>query len=149
MCLKDSLAQPGDLKKGTQRATQVVQRLPRPIPLPQPITLNLPAALAQDDPNLAGVQPGQTATIPAAEVKMKPHGPVSERFMRHITARVASSKRGCGDVQVRFEAAAGAMSDSGERHEFAAVLVSTAAAPAPPRAYFHEGPAGRGRELNA
>jgi hypothetical protein len=53
------------------------------VPLPQPITLNLSAALAQGDPNLAGVQPGQTAAILVAEVTMNPHGPVSERFMRH------------------------------------------------------------------
>jgi len=67
--LKASLAQLEDLKKSVQSPTQVVQRLPQLIPLPQPITLNLPAALAQGDAKLAGVQPGQTATIPAADLK--------------------------------------------------------------------------------
>jgi hypothetical protein len=67
--LKASLAQLEDLKKSVQSPAQVVQRIPQLIPLPQPITLNLPAALAQGDPKLAGVQPGQTATIPAADLK--------------------------------------------------------------------------------
>ena len=67
--LKESLSQLEDLKKRTQTPAQVVQALPQMIPLPQPITLNLPAALAQGDPKLAGVQPGQTATIPAADLK--------------------------------------------------------------------------------
>src|ERR1700676_2282983 len=67
--LKESLSQWEDLKKRTQTPAQVVQALPQMIPLPQPITLNLPAALAQGDPKLAGVQPGQTATIPAADLK--------------------------------------------------------------------------------
>jgi hypothetical protein len=67
--LRDSLAQLEDLKKRTQTPTQVIQALPQVLPLPQPITLNLPAALAQGNPNVAGVQPGQTATIPAADLK--------------------------------------------------------------------------------
>jgi hypothetical protein len=67
--LRDSLSQLEDLKKRTQTPTQVIQAMPQVLPLPQPITLNLPAALAQGNPNLAGVQPGQTATIPAADLK--------------------------------------------------------------------------------
>ncbi|MBZ5700240.1 MAG: hypothetical protein LAN84_00175 [Acidobacteriia bacterium] len=67
--LKDSLAQLEDLKKRTQTPTQVIRALPGVLPLPQPITLSLPAALAQGDPSKAGVQPGQTATIPAADLK--------------------------------------------------------------------------------
>jgi hypothetical protein len=67
--LKDSLSQLEDLKKRTQTPTQVIQALPQVLPLPQPITLNLPAALAQGDPKLTGVQPGQSATIPAADLK--------------------------------------------------------------------------------
>jgi hypothetical protein len=67
--LRDSLAAIEDLKKRTQTPTQVIQALPAVLPLPQPITLNLPAALAQGDPRLAGVQPGQSATIPAADLK--------------------------------------------------------------------------------
>jgi hypothetical protein len=67
--LKESLAQLEDLKKRTQTPAQVVQQLPQVLPLPQPITLNLPAAVSQGDPKLAGVQPGQTATIPAADLK--------------------------------------------------------------------------------
>jgi hypothetical protein len=67
--LRDSLAQLEDLKKRTQTPTQVIQAMPQVLPLPQPITLNLPAALAQGQPNLAGVQPGQSATIPAADLK--------------------------------------------------------------------------------
>lgn len=67
--LKDSLAQLEDLKKRTQTPQEVVRQLPQVLPLPQPITLNLPAAVAQGDPKLAGVQPGQTATIPAADLK--------------------------------------------------------------------------------
>lgn len=67
--LKDSLAQLDDLKKRTQTPVQVVQALPQVLPLPQPITLNLPATLAQGDPNKAGAEPPQTATIPAADLK--------------------------------------------------------------------------------
>jgi len=67
--LKESLSQLEDLKKRTQTPAQVVQALPQVLPLPQPITISLPAALAQGDPRLAGVQPGQTATIPAADLK--------------------------------------------------------------------------------
>jgi hypothetical protein len=69
VALKDSLAQLEDLKKRTQTPAQVIQALPQVLTLPQPITLTLPAALAQGDPKLAGVQPGQTATIPAADLK--------------------------------------------------------------------------------
>lgn len=67
--LKESLAELEDLKKRTQTPAQVVKALPQVLPLPQPITLSLPAALAQGDPKLAGIQPGQTATIPAADLK--------------------------------------------------------------------------------
>jgi hypothetical protein len=67
--LRDSLAQLEDLKKRTQTPTQVIQAMPTVLPLPQPITLNLPAALLQGNPNVAGVQPGQSATIPAADLK--------------------------------------------------------------------------------
>ena len=67
--LRDSLAQIEDLKNRTQTPPQVIQAMPQVLPLPQPITLNLPAALAQGTPIPAGVQPGQTATIPAADLK--------------------------------------------------------------------------------
>lgn len=69
--LKDSLAQLEDLKKRTQTPLQAVNALPQVLPLPQPITLQLPAAVAQGNPSLAGVQPGQTqdAVIPAADLK--------------------------------------------------------------------------------
>jgi hypothetical protein len=67
--LDRSLAELEDLKKRTQTPVQVVKALPQVLPLPQPITLSLPAALAQGDPNKAGIQPGQTATIPAADLK--------------------------------------------------------------------------------
>jgi hypothetical protein len=67
--LKDSLSQLEDAKKRTQTPVQVVQALPQVLPLPQPITLNLPAALAQGEPKLGGTQPGQTAEIPAADLK--------------------------------------------------------------------------------
>ncbi len=67
--LKESLAQVEDLKKRTQTPQEVVRQLPQVLPLPQPITLNLPAAVAQGDSKLAGVQPGQSATIPAADLK--------------------------------------------------------------------------------
>jgi hypothetical protein len=67
--LKDSLAQLEDLKKRTQTPAQVVKALPQVLTLPQPITITLPAALAQGDPKLLGVQPGETATIPAEDLK--------------------------------------------------------------------------------
>lgn len=67
--LKQSLAELEDLKKRTQTPAQVVRALPQVLPLPQPITISLPAALAQGDPSKAGLQPGQTATIPAADLK--------------------------------------------------------------------------------
>jgi hypothetical protein len=67
--LRDSLAQLEDLKKRTQTPTQVIQAMPTVLPLPQPITLNLPAALLQGNPNVAGIQPAATATIPAADLK--------------------------------------------------------------------------------
>jgi hypothetical protein len=49
----------------------VIQALPQVLPLPQPITLNLPAAVAQADPSRAGLSTSlpQTATIPAADLK--------------------------------------------------------------------------------
>jgi hypothetical protein len=69
--LKDSLAAVEDLKKRTQTPVQALNALPQVLPLPQPITLQLPAALAQGNPSLAGVQPGQSqnAVIPAADLK--------------------------------------------------------------------------------
>jgi hypothetical protein len=71
--LKQSLAELEDLKKRTQTPAQVVRALPNVIPLPQPITLNLPAAVAASDPTKAGLKPDapvpQTATIPAADLK--------------------------------------------------------------------------------
>lgn len=67
--LRDSLSQLEDLKKRTQSPQEVIRQFPAVLPLPQPITLNLPAALAQGDLAKAGVQPGQTATIPAEDLK--------------------------------------------------------------------------------
>jgi hypothetical protein len=71
--LKQSLAELEDLKKRTQTPAQVVRALPNVIPLQQPITLNLPAAVAASDPTKAGLKPDapvpQTATIPAADLK--------------------------------------------------------------------------------
>lgn len=70
--LKDSLIELEDLKKRTQTPQEVVRQLPQVLPLPQPITFNLPAALAQGDASrapasiLAGTQ---DATIPAADLK--------------------------------------------------------------------------------
>jgi len=54
------------LKKRTETPTQAIQARPQDFPLPQPISLNLPAVLLQGAPKLAGVQPGKNATIPAA-----------------------------------------------------------------------------------
>jgi hypothetical protein len=71
--LKDSLAAVEDLRKRTQTPQEAVRALPQVLPLPQPITLNLPAAVASADPSKAGLKPDspvpQTATIPAADLK--------------------------------------------------------------------------------
>lgn len=68
--LKTALSEIEDLKKHVQTPAQVVQALPQVLPLPQPITLSLPAALAAGaPPAAAGIQPGQSAVIPAADLK--------------------------------------------------------------------------------
>jgi hypothetical protein len=71
--LKDSLAAVEDLRKRTQTPQDAIRALPQVLPLPQPITLNLPAAVLQADPSRAGLKPDapvpQTATIPAADLK--------------------------------------------------------------------------------
>ncbi|MGH9727127.1 MAG: hypothetical protein ACRD33_03770 [Candidatus Acidiferrales bacterium] len=67
--LKESLAELEDLKKRTQTPAQVIRELPQVLPLPQPITLSLPAALAQNGDKQAVLQPGQSAVIPAADLK--------------------------------------------------------------------------------
>lgn len=71
--LRDSLAAVEDLRKRTQTPQEAIKALPQVLPLPQPITLNLPAAVANADPSKAGLKPDapvpQTATIPAADLK--------------------------------------------------------------------------------
>lgn len=71
--LKVSLDAVEDLRKRTQTPQEVVRALPQVLPLPQPITLNLPAAVANADPSRAGLKLDaplpQTATIPAADLK--------------------------------------------------------------------------------
>jgi len=59
-----------DLKKQVQTPAQVIRTLPQVLPLPQPITISIPQALAQGAPAAAaGLQPGQSAVIPAADLK--------------------------------------------------------------------------------
>jgi hypothetical protein len=71
--LRDSLAAVEDLRKRTQTPQEAIRALPQVLPLPQPITLNLPAAVSNADPTRAGLKPDapvpQTATIPAADLK--------------------------------------------------------------------------------
>jgi hypothetical protein len=109
MHLKDSLVHPGDLKKRTQSPTQVVQRLPRLIPLPQPITLTHPLRWRRATAIWRESNRAQPPRSRAAEVKMKPHGPLSERFMRHHYGASGFVKKGAAISAVRVEPAAGAV----------------------------------------
>jgi hypothetical protein len=99
--LKDSLSALEDLRKRTQTPTQVVQALPQVLPLPQPITLNLPAAFPQGDPNKAGAGPTQTATIPAADLK-----PLYDFAItcKECQARVVSLQQDKADDEVKIGA---------------------------------------------
>lgn len=65
--LKDALVALEDLKKRTQSPQDVVRSLPQVLPLPQPITLNLPAAAPDVKPNAP--VPQSSATIPSADLK--------------------------------------------------------------------------------
>lgn len=65
--LKVSLSQIEDLKKATQTPQEALKQLPAVLPLPQPITFNLPPNPAQGSPTQG--QAPATASIPAADLK--------------------------------------------------------------------------------
>lgn len=67
--LKGSLAQLEEAKKRTQTPTQVVQALPGVLPLPQPITFNIPTNAPQDPGNKGALPTAPSAQIPAADLK--------------------------------------------------------------------------------